>query len=74
MSSCVKSFRPKSRHQGFNPSYAFIFLSWYHFFLIFASFFKLNLKNQTTIDEHRHTILVILVILVFSMAISQVET
>jgi len=39
-------------------------------FLIFASFLELNLKNQTTINEHRHKIFVTLV---FFMVIYQVE-
>ncbi len=39
-------------------------------FLIFASFLELNLKNQTTIDEHRHKVLVTLV---FFMVMYQVE-
>jgi hypothetical protein len=48
---------------------SFFFLG-INFFLILASFLKLNPKNQTTMDEHRRKILVTLV---FSMAISQVE-
>jgi hypothetical protein len=52
------------------PHMLSFFLSWYILLLIFVSFFKSNPKSQTTMDEHKHKILVILV---FFMAICQVE-
>jgi hypothetical protein len=67
MSLCVKPLRPKSKAQGFNPSYVFI-ISCMILLVIFASFLKLNSKTQIIMDNHRHKILIIFV---FFMVISK---
>lgn len=60
----------ESKDQGFNSSHPFILSFLVYTFFIFASFFKSTPKSQTTMDKHKHKILVILV---FFMAICQVE-
>jgi hypothetical protein len=68
----VKPVRPKSRDQGFNLSYIF-FLGIVLLF-IFASFFKLNIKSKTTMDEHKHKILVTLVFVTVISQVGKIET
>jgi hypothetical protein len=70
MSSCVKSLKLKIKDQSFNPHTRSFIHYWHHFFSIFASSLKLNFKSQTTMDEHKHKILVTFM---FFMAIFQVE-
>ncbi len=72
MRLCVKPVRPKSRDQGFNLSYIF-FLGIVLLF-IFASFFKLNIKSKTTMDEHKHKILVTLVFVTVISQAGKIET
>jgi hypothetical protein len=70
MSSCVSHSSQKVGTKASTPRMHSFFFLGIIFFLIFASFLKLNLKSQTTMDEHRHKIPVTLV---FFMAISQVQ-
>jgi hypothetical protein len=65
-----KAIKVESRTKASTPHMLSLFLSWNFVLFIFVSFFKLNPQNQITMDEHRHKILVILVIF---MAISQAE-
>jgi len=58
----------------FQPLVCFHYFFLNRFFLIFASFLKLNLKTQLTIDEHRHKILVFLVLFMTIPQEEKIET